>query len=272
MEPRTLTSAQNPIAQRFRRVARGGGRKDGVFLLEGRHVFEEAKRVGWPLEVVLVDRREWPRWKLALRSLRPEPICYMVPGDLLERLGTAATSQGVLGLGTRMDPEDPVPSRGELYLFLDRVQDPVNVGMLIRSAVAFGAAGVFAGTGTADPYHPTAMARSAGAVLHLPPLPRSHAGFLEWVRRSEVNLIGARAGGAPPAPLGAHAPPAALALGNEGSGLSAELAAACGDTVAIPMREGWDSLNVAVAGSVLLRDLLRGEFEVPGRGTENRDL
>jgi TrmH family RNA methyltransferase len=135
------------------------------------------------------------------------------------------------------------------------VQDPVNVGTLIRSAVAFGFSAAFCGTGTADPFHPIALARSAGAALHLPLLSCTAGKFIDWAKKGGVRLFAADAGGMSILRHSPPAGPAALALGNEGQGLSKTLVEASDERLAIPMVDGWDSLNVAVAGGVLMHHL-----------------
>lgn len=259
MEPRPLTSAQNPVAQRFRKVTEGGrGRKEGVFVLEGRHLLEEALRTGWPIEVLLVDRDLWPRLSRELARVAPPAALYLAPRDLLARLGTVPSPEGILALCPRREGPLPTPSPGDLFLFLDRIQDPANVGMLVRSARAFGLRGVLFGAGTADPFGPTALARSAGAALHLNPLPACEEALLDWASRHRVALLAADASGRPPRPPEPSDGPRILAVGNEGRGLSASLRGAASATVGLPMAPGWDSLNVAVAGSILMY-LLSGE-------------
>ena len=127
------------------------------------------------------------------------------------------------------------------------------MGMLVRSAAAFGLAGVFCGHGSADAFHPTALARSAGATFHLPVVPCSLEEFLAWARAGRVLLVAANAHGEP---FTGWAPPAelmVLALGNEGRGLSPPLLEACRIRLSIPMVTGWDSLNVA--GGLLMQHM-----------------
>ena len=247
-----LTSRDNPLCKRFRGVAQNPrqGRKEGIFLLEGRHLLEEALRVGWPLDSVMVDESRWPLWE---DLLKPAGVSVaLVPNDLLKKLGTQPAPEGVLALGLRREPRWPeVSSRGR-YLYLDGVQDPVNVGILVRSAVAFGFDSAFIGPGTADPFGPAALSRSAGAALHIPLAHCGEEELLVWAERGNVNMLAAEEGGAPL--RGAVMAPVLLALGNEGHGLSPRLRASA-TLAGVPMAEGWDSLNVAAAGSILMRDI-----------------
>jgi len=250
MPPEILTSLKNPLLKKFRAAAKS--RKGDCFLLEGRHLLQEALNVGWPLETVLLDANRWEDWAARLEALAARRLVYLAPSAVIDRVATAAAPEGVLALAGRRPAAWPEPGPRDLFLFLDGVQDPVNVGILIRSARAFGLAGVFTGTGSADPYHPTVLARSAGAVLHLPVVPCTGEGFVEWGAARGVQLVGTNARGTPLSHQPAFRGPAALVLGNEGRGLSPALTAACHVRYSIPMAEGWDSLNVAVAGALFM--------------------
>ena len=251
MPPKRISSPQNPLAKKVRSSAQG--EEAGVFLLEGRHLLHEALAVGWPLECVLVDEDHWKRWQAALGPM--EERVFLCPQALLRRLGTAPSPEGVLALGVRRERPWPRPGAGDRFLYLDAVQDPVNVGILVRSARAFGVTGAFVGPGTADPFRPTALSRSAGAALHIPLVATDAQDFLRWKSRHRVTLLAAEAGGLAAWDKGLAPGPWALAVGNEGRGLSEPIRTAADARVGIPMEAGWDSLNVAAAGSILLYSL-----------------
>ena len=250
MQPETLTSLQNPLIKRFKAATRK--RQADVFLLEGRHLLQEALSTGWPLDAVLLDAAHWDDWEAKLAPLTAGGRVVLCPGALMAKVAGAASPEGFLALAVRQKHQWPEPGSKDLYLFLDEVQDPVNVGILIRSARAFGLAGVFAGSGTADPFHPTVLARSAGAALHLPLISCTGEAFIAWANERGIHLVGTNARGAPLPRHLALRGPSTLVLGNEGRGLSPALTAACHERFAIPMTPGWDSLNVAVAGALFM--------------------
>jgi TrmH family RNA methyltransferase len=253
MAPLPLTSLQNPLCKRVRKAAEGKDRE--AFLLEGRHLLAEALAAGWPLLAVLVRLDRWPEWSARLLPLVDEGRVFLVPPRLVEKLATQPASEGLLALAARRPsplPDLPSP-RG--YLYLDAVQDPVNVGILVRSARAFGLAGVLAGQGTADPFRGQALSRSAGAAFQIPIWPVKVPEFLSWAGKKGVTLLAANARGEPLPRATLPQGPYALVLGNEGRGLSPELLERCVRRVAVPMVAGWDSLNVAVAGSILMAHL-----------------
>lgn len=256
-QPPKIASSSNPLARRFREVARGHGRSHGLFLLEGRHLLDEALKIRWPLEAVLVEESRWYDWRARLEAAGAEVT--LATRDLLEKVGTAPAPEGILALGLRPEAALPDPAPQQRFLYLDGVQDPVNVGILVRSAVAFGCAGIFTGPGTADPYGPTALSRSAGGALHRPPVVVKPEALVRWCERGGVALLAAQEGGRG-IPADLHDRPLCLALGNEGHGLSEAILAAAEATVGVPMVSGWDSLNVAAAGSVLLAALSGMDF------------
>ncbi|MBI3568079.1 MAG: RNA methyltransferase [Gemmatimonadetes bacterium] len=136
-------------------------------------------------------------------------------------------------------------------LVLDGIQDPGNVGTLVRTAAALGATAVIALPGTADLWNAKAVRSAVGAQFRIASLHESTPVVLSWLRANGVALWGADAHGEP---VHAASPPArlAIAVGNEGAGLSADVRAAADRLVALPMAAGVESLNVAVAAGITL--------------------
>jgi TrmH family RNA methyltransferase len=143
-----------------------------------------------------------------------------------------------------------------VVLVLDGIQDPGNVGAVCRTALGLGASGVLALPGTADLWNPKALRGSMGALFRLPSMHLAAAELAEWTARHGIALWATGQGGRPitsvpvPGPL-------ALALGNEGAGITPALAAGAAATVSIPLHGGVDSLNVAVAAGILLYEVKR---------------
>jgi TrmH family RNA methyltransferase len=143
-------------------------------------------------------------------------------------------------------------------LALDGVQDPGNVGTILRTALALGAAGVVALPGTADLWGPKALRGAMGAPFRLPAVHAAADEFLAWVREAGVELWTTDVGGDDVRRLGPPARPAVLLLGNEGAGVRDDLAGRAARRVAIPIGAGAESLNVAVAAGILLHEVTRG--------------
>jgi TrmH family RNA methyltransferase len=149
-------------------------------------------------------------------------------------------------------------TEGVLFLLLDDIQDPANVGAILRSGEAFGAAAALLTPGCAWPFSPRALRASAGSAFRLPVCARVTAReAVAWARRHGIELAGAEAhGGEAPESLAA-ARPLALVIGSEGHGISPEIAAALDHRITLPLAGRVESLNAAVAAGVLLHALRR---------------
>ena len=171
----------------------------------------------------------------------------------LNDLADTSTNQGVVVVA-EIPPAtlDGVPDADRsTVLILDGVQDPGNVGTLIRSAAAFGCSiGAYL-PGTVDPWNPKAVRASAGAVFRLPVVPGQPETVADWLNERGYLLLGADAAGRPVDRL-ALSGRTALVVGNEGGGLSGFVRSRVDSLVAVPMAEAVESLNVAVAAGILL--------------------
>lgn len=195
-------------------------------------------------------------------ALRREPalaafaaVTTEVQPHVAEKLAGTKTSQGVFALF-----ETPVPPAGTLdaarrLLALEGVQDPGNVGTLLRSAAAFGFDAVVLGPGCAAPFAPKTLRASMGAAGRLPVLPADDLpAVLAALRRRGVTCLAAALYDSRPLDEAGRDFPGGLCVvvGSEGRGLSAAAVAACDAAVRIPMTDKAESLNAGVAGSVLL--------------------
>lgn len=175
--------------------------------------------------------------------------CYQLPASVLQRVAPTQHTQGVVAVFPVPYWDEP---QGDLIVFLDRVQDPANVGAVIRVAAALGAGSVVCSPGCANPFSPKAVRSSAGASLFFPvvrslPFPE----LARWAG-SRYQVIAAATSGGTPLTRWQPALPAVLALGSEGQGLDPEIASRVTYKVTIPLAHGVESLNVAVACGVLL--------------------
>ena len=149
---------------------------------------------------------------------------------------------------------------GTVIAVLAGVQDPGNVGTILRTAHGLGAAGVVALKGTAELHNPKVMRGSMGAVFRQPAFSASEEQLLEWMTGHGVETWVAAADGTPldELPIRSSArSPIGLVVGNEGAGVSPALAERAGRRVAIRLAPGVESLNVAVAAGILLHEVLR---------------
>ncbi len=245
---------------------RRGRERRGLALAEGVRLVEEALAGGISIRGAAVSpalestiRGKTLKASLAERSIRVDEIADAE----LESLADTEHPQGVVAViePKRWGLEDIRLSGGDAVLVLDGVQDPGNVGTMLRTALALGAAGLVALKGTADLTNPKVIRSAMGASFRLPAVAASPEEFIAWSRlqRSEI-WVADPAGEAPdrlPA-RSAERAPVALVVGNEGAGVGTSLAAAARRTIAIPLSQGVESLNVAVAAGILMYEVARG--------------
>jgi TrmH family RNA methyltransferase len=244
---------------------RRGRERRGLALAEGVRLVEEALAGGIAIRGAAVSpalesttRGKMLKASLAERSIRTEDVA---DGEL-EELADTEHPQGVVAViePKRWGLDDIRLSAGSTLLVLDAVQDPGNVGTMLRTALGLGAAGVVALKGTADLTNPKVIRSAMGATFRLPAVAATPEEFVAWARlqRTEIwaagangeiigRLLEAKSGGAP----------IALVLGNEGAGVGPALDQVATRRVAIPLAGNVESLNVAVAAGILLYELTR---------------
>jgi RNA methyltransferase, TrmH family len=247
----------------IRDLARRRGReRRGLALAEGVRLVEEAVAAGVPLRGAAVSPalEGTPRGsalKMALAG-RGVPLVEVAAAEL-DALADTEQPQGIVAVVAPRAwtlADIPTPAGG-VVLVLDAVQDPGNVGTMLRTALALGASGVVALKGTAELANPKVLRGSMGAAFRLPAAPADAEALLEWVRTRGVELVVAAADGAPLGRRARGGAPVALVLGNEGAGVGPALARAAARRVAIPLAPGVESLNVAVAAGILLYEVTR---------------
>lgn len=240
---------------------RKGRERRGLALAEGVRLVEEVLAAGVPLRAVVISPalEATPRGKSLADALRARaPRIEDVTDRALAELAATEHPQGVLAV---IEPpawktDQIVVGPDTVTLVLDAVQDPGNVGSLIRSAWALGAAGVLALPGTTDLGNPKVLRATMGAAFRLPVIGLPVPDALDWCAAHQVEVWVAAADGAPVASV-SRTGPVALVVGNEGAGVSLELAQRAARRVAVPQRPGAESLNVAVAAGILLYEVLR---------------
>lgn len=243
---------------------RRGRERRGLALAEGVRLVEEAVAAGIEVRGAAVSpaleattRGRALKGGLEARGVRLETVSETE----LEALADTEHPQGIVAVvrppAWRLD--DIATPAGAVVLVLDAVQDPGNVGTMLRTALGLGAAGVVALKGTAELTGPKVMRGSMGAMFRLPAVPAETDALVAWARARGVALWVADARGEPLGPGAGrrHRPAVALVLGNEGAGVGAGLRAAAARRVAVPLAPGAESLNVAVAAGILLYEVTR---------------
>lgn len=243
-------------------------RREGLYLVEGARLVIEALNSGAPVVEVLVtdafaagEAGAAVADAAAARRVGTERI----PERELARVARTRTPQGVVAVVRHEEPDAAALSSPGLFLVLDGVADPGNVGTLVRSADAFGARAVVAGPGTADFENDKTLRAAMGSHFHVALLRVDDlAATLRAARAGGGRVVAAVLDGQDAYRVEPVAPRLFLVLGSEAHGVSEEVLALADDRVTVPCPGRAESLNVAMAGAVLLSRLSRAaRSEVP---------
>jgi TrmH family RNA methyltransferase len=241
--------------------------------IEGLNLLEEALRARLRIDCVFVAQGS--EHLLKALPLPPETEILLMPRELLDSALATEAPQPIAALVEAQDWTWAHLLGGQrnvapLILVLDGLQDPGNLGTILRSAEAFGADGVLSLPGTVSAWNPKAVRASAGSVFRLPLLAVSAQDCFARLLEAGVRIFATTVRGAQPADLADLAGPVALIIGNEGNGVSDRLAAQAAGTITIPCPGPVESLNAAVAASVLLYEASRQRSALSGGPLDHR--
>jgi RNA methyltransferase, TrmH family len=280
-----VTSRQNAVVKRFRDLARasraaapvgraavhGTGGHAGEILLDGEHLVQEALACDVPVELAaFLDRQVGnvlsPLGRLAKDVRKRGGRAILVSDSVLAAISPVQHPAGVVAIARARATDVPVVFAAAhdngphlpLVLVLAGLQDPGNVGAIVRAAAAFGAAGVVAIEGTANPFSWKALRGAMGGTFRLPVAARGSASEVVAAAHAHgVRLVAAVPRGGTPLPRLELRGPTAIVLGGEGAGVSSAILAAADESLTIPMRAPVESLNVAVAAALVLYEAAR---------------
>ena len=248
-----ITSRRNPLLEQVRRLDTAAlRRKAGVFLCDSPKLVGEAVQHGVSVQcVIAADGVAFPEGL-------PENVRRVtVPADVMASISPMPTPQGMLALCALPDMAAPARLSPGRYVVLDGVQDPGNVGAVLRTADAFGCDGVLLLTGCADPYSVKTLRSSMGAVFRMPVWCTDAAAMGQRLTAAGLPLYGAALRDDTEDVRALDLRRCAIAIGSEGRGLTEQVLAMCDKTVRIPMQAHCESLNAAMAAAVLLWEAYR---------------
>jgi TrmH family RNA methyltransferase len=245
-----LTSRRHPFVAACRALAAGRG-EPGRVLLDGAQLVADALDAGVALDTLVTDGRHPD---LAARAEAAGVVVFDAPRAVLDAVSPARTPGGAVAIARwTPTPLDRLPVTSDAdVVALAGVQDPGNVGSVIRSADAFGAAAVLALDGSADPGNWKALRGAMGSTFRVPVARVADEDALAWARRTGRRVAAAVPRGGVTPDDAALDGPLVFLLGREGAGLDEALARRTDIHVTIPMRTGIDSLNVGVTAAILL--------------------
>lgn len=239
-----ITSLQNGYVKKWRKLKRKRGReKEQAFLIEGFHLLEEALQSDWTVEEIIfregIDiQNEWQPYKW-----------FQVNDAVFQEITQTENPQGVAAVISMKEIEW---SGGSRVLMLDSIQDPGNLGTLIRTADAAGFDGVIVGQGTVDPFNDKVLRATQGSMFHVP----IYVGDIaKWTAELKQQGFAIWATALDEATSYQHLPPVtpvALMVGNEGAGVQKDYLEIADERVHIPIYGEAESLNVAIASGILM--------------------
>ena len=253
MRIETITSRQNALMTHLRKLAssRAYRAKSGEYLCDGIKLLSEALKWNAPVRTaVFSDGAEIPPLPDTVRAVR-------VSGELMRSVSPMETPQGALFTVALPETKLPDTLTGRRYLVLDGVQDPGNVGTILRTADAFDCDGVFLVNACADIYNPKTARATMGAVFRREAYSLTPDELFALLQKSGVPLYGTALRDDTVPLSDADLSRAAVAIGSEGKGLSQQLLDRCEKTLKIPMSPRCESLNAAVAATVVLWEMYR---------------
>ena len=258
---KSIASRQNPIVARYRSAARGDAAD--VVLLDGVHLVVEALEAGIPLHDVAVANDATGRAdvKEATRALADRGVDFVtVSASVIDAISPVRSSSPIVALASRPSTEEARLYRGAapLVIIAVDVQDPGNVGAILRVAEAAGATGVVAAGASADPLGWKALRGSMGSALRLPLTAASDVGAsIAGARRHGCRIVATVARGGRSVFDVDYTGPVAILIGGEGPGLQESIVGRADERVTIPMRPPVESLNAAVTAALIVYEAHR---------------
>jgi RNA methyltransferase, TrmH family len=253
-----LTSTQNPLVKQIKKLQNAKERRETqLFLLEGTHLIQEACAVKYPLDLVCCtlqwQERHPELWSIVSDTSRVE----LVSDEVIRSIATTMNPDGIVAIAPRMaGAEPPIPAN--LTIALSTIQDPGNLGTIIRTAAAVGADGLWVSQDSVDLDNPKVLRASAGQWFRLAMGVSDdlHA-LVTSYQQQGVRVISTTSHTTTSYWDVDLRSPTLILLGNEGAGLSADLAALAELQVKIPMSATVESLNVATAAALMLYEVRR---------------
>jgi RNA methyltransferase, TrmH family len=265
--PRAITSLQNERVKLIRSLdMRKVRRESGLFVAEGTSVLVTARDAGWKPKVLAFlagstttgIQRELLGWAQDAGA-----ECLEVSEAVLGKLAAKDNPQTLLGVfEQRWLPAPRDLAASDLWIALEGVRDPGNLGTIMRTADAVGAGGLVLIGNSADPYSREAVRATMGSVFNVPLVRLTISETLDWLSGWRGDIAGTHLSASEDFRARGYRSPTLLLMGSEGPGLSAELSAVCTRLVKIPMSGRLDSLNLAVATALMLYEVAKDRLRL----------
>ncbi|MBO0474995.1 TrmH family RNA methyltransferase [Enterococcus sp. DIV0840] len=250
-----ILSTKNAMIKELKKLHKKKHREENQqYIIEGFHLIEEADKANARIDWILFNQRGRSEWSAWLDN-QPQERLIQVSDEVLESLSDLPTPQGMIAIVGMPEFEKDIQFSGG-WLLLDNVQDPGNVGTMIRTADAAGLSGVVLGEGSSDIYNTKVLRAMQGSNYHLPVIRKPLAEIIDEFKKMKIPVYGTE--------LNPNAisyqkirriENYALIMGNEGQGVSTEFLVKTDQNIYIPIKGAAESLNVAIAAGILMYHL-----------------
>ncbi len=265
---KTITSLTNPIVKEIRGLALAKNRKEsGLFLAEGLKLVADAVEAGWTLRTLVHASAAATQplvQKLSATARTKGGSVIAVSAAVLEKISRRDNPQTVLGVfEQKLTPVDSIRASGnDVWVALEAVRDPGNLGTIVRTADAVGAKGVILVGNTVDPFSVEAARATMGSIFAVPLARATIADFAKLARRWPGPVVGTHLSGKIDYRTVDYRGPVLLVMGGEQAGLTSDAAGLCKTLTKIPMAGKADSLNLAIATAIMLFEIRRGALKL----------
>lgn len=260
---KTVTSLTNPTVKEIRALAQRKHRQaSGLFVAEGLKLVADAVEADWPIRIFVHAERLGDNDMVARTAATVHArggLVLQVSEKVLEKITRRDNPQMVVGVFEQKARglSAVKPADSGVWVALENVKDPGNLGTIIRTADAVGASGVMLIGETCDPFGTEAVRATMGSIFHVPLVRCGGADFASWRKDWPGSVVGTHLSGTADYRAADYEEPVILLMGNEQSGLPDDMAALCDRLVKIPMAGKADSLNLAVSTAVMLYEIRR---------------
>lgn len=240
--------------------------ENGEFMIEGVRLIEEAVQSGAIIRYCLCsDNLEGDRVKSLLKDMKDNGVKVFETEDkFIEDICDTKTPQGILAV-VRMKEHDMngIVDKSDFIIVLDRIQDPGNLGTMIRTADAAGAQGVIISDGTVDPYSPKVLRSTMGSIFHIPVVHADSIGeAIQSLKKKGYKVYVSSLEGSSPYYREDYRGKTAIVIGNEANGVDGNIYALGDRMIKIPMPGSAESLNAGIAAGILVFEVARQRMDV----------
>lgn len=252
-----IESKENNLYKESKKLKERKGRnKSSKYIIEGFRLIQEAFKAGLDIEYVFINDEEEKRVDEYLKEYKNKTKLYKLSDNLLKELCSTEKPQGIVAVA-KMNKID-MTLKGKFYLLCDKVQDPGNLGTIIRTAHAAGVDGVILTKGTVDVYNEKTIRSTMGSLFHVPVVyDDDELSLTKTLIKKGFSLLSTSLEGEKDFFHEDLTGKIIISVGNEGNGVSSEIYKLSDKKVKIPMPGGAESLNVAIASSIILYEKVR---------------